>query len=628
MKRPVLLLLAGVLVAAPVTAAGAAADGLQLSPGGTADFPHKSLVLGVPSGVVIDPDDVAVLENGQPVHDLSVKSVGSSAEAEFGTVLAIDASSSMRGEPIENAIEAARTFASHRRASQELGIVTFNRRARMVLPPTTDDDAIEAALAELPSLAKQTHMRDGVMTALDTLRRAGIQAGSVIVLSDGADTGSATAMSELTAAAQARGVRVFTIGLESRWFDETALARLAKAAGGEYTAAPSARDLERVYDELGARLAGEYLVQYSSVAGPKNDVVVQATVAGVPGQASLRYESPKIGVPPQPSAVPEASGFWGSTVAMILVGFGSACLICFAAAWVLIDRRRPPSTEERIAEFVAMGEPEPERVEDPHRDALYERVESRLQGRAWWNRFSLDVEIARIDHKPGQIAVVTAAVTVLTMWLFVTISGAAWVVVFAVLVPVGARRFVSYRAAHQRRLFSEQLADNLQVIASAMRAGQSFGAALAVAVKDAAEPAKTEFQRVVADERLGVPVETSLGTVVERMDNRDLHQVALVAALQREAGSNAAEVLDRVADTIRDRVSLRRLISSLTAQGRLSRWVVSLVPVGLVMYLSLAAPDYLEPLLKTTTGNVLLGVAIAMGTAGSLAIKKIVEIKV
>jgi tight adherence protein B len=635
MKRLVVLLLTAAVVAAPLTSAGAAADGLRLSPGGQANFPHKSFVLSVPPGVVVDPDHVAVLENGEPVHGLSVKSAGSSAQSKFGTVLAIDASSSMRGEPIERAIEAAQAFVSHRRWSQELGIVTFNRRARTVLAPTTDDEAIEAALAEPPALAKQTHMRDGVMAALDTLRQADVQAGSVVVLSDGADTGSRVAESDLTAAAQARGVRVFTIGLESPRFDETALMRLGEAAGGAYAAAPSASELERVYDELGERLAGEYVVRYSSIAGPKSDVLVEATVVGVPGQATLRYKSPKISAPPQPAASPEASGFWGSTAAMILVGFGSAFLICSGAAWVLIDRRRPPSTEERIAAFVTMGAQDDDRAgedgkrpDESQRDSLYERLDMWLRGRAWWRRFSLDVEVAHIGHKPAQVAVVTAAVTVLTMWLFVTISGATWVALLAAIVPIGVRTFVRYRAGKQRRMFGEQLADNLQVLASAMRAGQSFAGALAVAVQDAPEPAKREFGRVVSDERLGVPLEESLGTVVERMDNRDLHQVALVAALQREAGGNSAEVLDRVADTIRDRVALRRLISSLTAQGRLSRWVVSLVPVGLVIYLSLAAPGYLDPLLKTTPGNVMLGLAIVMGTAGSLIIKRIVEIDV
>jgi tight adherence protein B len=161
-----------------------------------------------------------------------------------------------------------------------------------------------------------------------------------------------------------------------------------------------------------------------------------------------------------------------------------------------------------------------------------------------------------------------------------------------------------------------------------MRAGQSFGGALAVAVRDAAEPARGEFERVVSDEQLGVPLEHSLAAVSERMDNRDLQQVVLVASLQREAGGNSAEVLDRVADTIRDRVALRRLVTTLTAQGRMTRWIVTMLPLGIVMFIALTKPGYLDPLLRTPLGNVLLAVSFVMTVCGSLIIKRIVHIKV
>ncbi len=99
--------------------------------------------------------------------------------------------------------------------------------------------------------------------------------------------------------------------------------------------------------------------------------------------------------------------------------------------------------------------------------------------------------------------------------------------------------------------------DNLQVLASALRAGHSFVGALAVVANDAPEPARSEFQRVVGDEQLGVPIDQALHVVVERMESRELEQVALVAALQRETGGNTAEVLDRVTATIRERFELR-----------------------------------------------------------------------
>jgi tight adherence protein B len=166
------------------------------------------------------------------------------------------------------------------------------------------------------------------------------------------------------------------------------------------------------------------------------------------------------------------------------------------------------------------------------------------------------------------------------------------------------------------------------VISSALRSGHSLAGALAVVVESSAEPMKMEMQRVVADEQLGVPLEDSLMAVAERMESRDLEQVALVAELQREAGTSSAEVVDRVAETVRDRFELRRLVATLTAQGRMSRWIVSGIPVVLLLLLHLVNPRYLDPLTTTLAGKIMLGLATALVVGGSLVIKRIVNIKV
>jgi tight adherence protein B len=139
---------------------------------------------------------------------------------------------------------------------------------------------------------------------------------------------------------------------------------------------------------------------------------------------------------------------------------------------------------------------------------------------------------------------------------------------------------------------------------------------------------KSEMQRVVADEQLGVPLTQAIGVVAQRMANRDLEQVALVAELQRESGGNAAEVVDRVAETIRERFELRRLVQTLTVQGRMSRWIVSALPVALLVMIQLLNPHYMHPLVSKTIGQVMLVIAALLIVAGSLVIKKIVDIKV
>ncbi len=133
---------------------------------------------------------------------------------------------------------------------------------------------------------------------------------------------------------------------------------------------------------------------------------------------------------------------------------------------------------------------------------------------------------------------------------------------------------------------------------------------------------------MVADEQLGVPLEDALGWSSQRMENRDLEQVALVAALQRETGGNTAEVLDRVDRDDPRAPELRRIVQTLTAQGRMSRWIVSLLPSCSARRSSRLNPDYIEPLFTTTAARCCSSLAAVLVVAGSLVIKKIVNIKV
>jgi tight adherence protein B len=255
-------------------------------------------------------------------------------------------------------------------------------------------------------------------------------------------------------------------------------------------------------------------------------------------------------------------------------------------------------------------------------------AEKSLEKSARWAKFRETLEIAMIRVPALQIVLWTIAATAAAMLLFTLIGGSPFFAVFALFVPLAVRGFIKSRLTKQRRRFEEQLADNLQVMSSALRAGHSFIGALAVVVEDSAEPSKTEFQRVIQDEQLGVPLEEGLEVVVRRMQNRDLEQVAVVASLQRHTGGNTAEVLDRVTETVRERGELRRLVRTLTAQGRLSRWVVSFLPVGVLIMLTIINPGFTEPLFTELVGRIMLAVAATMVVIGSLVIKKIIEIEV
>ena len=623
-----LIALAGVLLAAAaLPGAAAGATDLRLRELEGARFPDRAFLLSLPDAVALDPGLVTVRENGEPVTDLTLLPASEAGAGEFAVVLVIDASNSMRGEAIEGALEAARVFAAERGPNQAMAVLAFNGRTRVVLPFTTSAEKIDAALATAPPLAYGTLMRDAVDEAVGLLAAERATVGSVVVLSDGADTGSSVSTAALAERARRTDVRVFTVGLRSHRFDGGPLEALAGATGGRYAEASSPEALERVFAELGSRLASEYLIRYRSEARPDVRVHVAVRVEEIDGVGVTEYTTPAVAANPGPPfRRPLVERFVQSQVGVVATSVVFALVV--ALGLVALIRPRPRTLRRRMAEFVSVTLRERGSKRGAQGDLVLARAEKSLAETRWWARFGEELEVGEIRIPEMQILLATLVGTFAAAWLILTLTGALFFVPLALGVPLFVRSLIARRAEKQRHLFAEQLPDNLQVISSALRAGHSLSSALAVLVEDCSEPSRREFRRVVADERLGAPLDETLVDVARRMQSRDLEQVALVAALQRETGGNTAEVLDRVAETVRGRFELRRLVRTLTTQGRMSRWVLSLLPVGLLLVMSALNPGYVAPLFTNPAGRVLLVLGAVMIVTGSLVIKRIVNIKV
>jgi tight adherence protein B len=310
---------------------------------------------------------------------------------------------------------------------------------------------------------------------------------------------------------------------------------------------------------------------------------------------------------------------------MIAASLLAACLVM--GGLLVVFNRRKATVRDRMTGYVSMPADEEKRRRTLLTGRVLQSAEKSLERTRWWARFKEELEIAEIQVSAVSIVIVTGAVTLVATWILYGLGGLLFAPI-AIFIPFTVRWFIKRKLGRRRRQFGEQLPDNLQVLSSALRAGHSFVGALSVVVDDSPSPSREEFRRVVADEQLGVPLQDALDEVARRMDNRDLEQVSLVAALQRETGGNTAEVLDRVTDTIRERFELRRLVKTLTAQGRMSRWVVSALPVVLLTVITLINPGYMEPLYSTGTGRALLVASGFFVVMGSIVIGRIVNIKV
>jgi tight adherence protein B len=615
---------AAVAVAAITTftaATASAADQLQLTQVGRLRLPDRGYLVDLPRHVALTQSAVAVRENGRPIGGVRLMPIDQSA-ATVGVVLVIDASDSMRGASFRGALDAARKFVATKNANTKVGLVAFNHRTEVLLPPSSSGRAARAALAHPPSLARGTRIYDAVAQALQLLEQANVASGAIVLLSDGADTGSRASASAIAKDARDAHVRVFAVGLRSRTFNATSLAALAHETRASYAEARSSTELQGIYDILGKRLANEYLLEYRSSAKHGERVHVDVSIRGAGVGLATYTAGTRAGLGPYHRSLFER--FWSSPGSLVFIALLGMLLVAGAAVALL--HHRPATVVGRLADYLAIED----REEAPQRtlltERLLERTEHSLAHTEWWANLKEELEIARITIAPAQIVAGTAVVTLIAAFIFLAIWGPLLIV--AAGVPVTVRALIKRKLNKVRDEFVGQLPDNLQVLASALRAGHSFTGAFAVVAADAPEPARREFQRVVADEQLGVPLEESLREVARRMDNTDVEQVALLAELQREAGGNMAEVLDTVVETIRDRFDLRRLVNTLTAQGRMARWILSLVPVFLLLVIGLLNPSYIAPLFASSAGRVALLVAAGMVVAGSMLIKRIVNIKV
>ena len=157
------------------------------------------------------------------------------------------------------------------------------------------------------------------------------------------------------------------------------------------------------------------------------------------------------------------------------------------------------------------------------------------------------------------------------------------------------RWYVKRRQGKRLNQFNKQLPDTITLIANALRAGSSFLQAIELVVREARPPISTEFARVIREVNLGLPFEEALENLVRRVRSDDLELMVTAISIQYTVGGNLAEILDSIAYTIRERVRIKGEIRTLTAQQRLSGYVVAFLPIGLAGFLFVIAPGFLQP---------------------------------
>ena len=374
-------------------------------------------MLTLPEAQLLGKSKLSVTENGQAVANLKIASPG----AKSAVVLAIDTSRSMHGK-LQDALAAARAFADQRLPDQPLGIVYFSREPVVALEPTTDAAAIDKVLGEEPVRSSGTRVYDAAASGIEMIERADVAAGSVIVLSDGADYGSAISRNELVDAADRAHVRVFGVGLRSPSFDSTSLRSLS-TNGGSYVEAAEPGDLAGIYSRLGDRQGREFLVSYRSRQPLESDIAVAFSVTGVDDVATAAYRAPDFPVPP---ALPDPPPTWWESGAATTFGGPGDRAVARARARDAV----PPVARLGFAPHLAVHRGHLD-LRRGGRDREGARVpggcgRAPLEVASAGLTFELDVELSRFRWTPRQIVIVTASPPPWSRWLCSSAARRCW----------------------------------------------------------------------------------------------------------------------------------------------------------------------------------------------------------
>lgn len=257
------------------------------------------------------------------------------------------------------------------------------------------------------------------------------------------------------------------------------------------------------------------------------------------------------------------------------------------------------------------------------------RAERLAERRGVLGQIENALEQANLAMRPGEAIAASLAGAAIVGIVALVLSGDPITAIIAGAIAVALfAGLVAAVASQQRRRFEDQLPDTLNLIATSLRAGYSMLQALEAVTQESPDPTSREFRRVLNEIRLGRSATEALQDSARRMESLDFDWVVLAFTIQREVGGNLAEVLQTTSETMLHRGRLRREMRALTAEGRISAFVLGSTPFVLFMFLFLGNRSYLDPLLESSVGRVAIGVSLVLLAFGLVWLVRVIKIDV
>jgi len=330
-----------------------------------------------------------------------------------------------------------------------------------------------------------------------------------------------------------------------------------------------------------------------------------------------------------------------SGTTLIAIGAGVFIVIVLAVAVISIRGQNAQVVEERLERYSEALEPITEdektrgkdakkKPEKRQETALTQRLDKALEKRGVGSR--IQTELARADLKltvSEYFALHGLSAVGIAMLGYLLFGGQIALAIIAGAIGIFVPRFyVAYKKGKRLSEFEVQLPDTLGLWVNSLRSGYSTMQSLEAISREAPEPSATEFKRIVREVQIGIPQEQALAHLMDRMPSEDLDLIVTAVNIQREVGGNLAEILEVIGHTIRERIKLKGEIRVLTAQGRITGYVIGGLPIALGLFLYLINKGYMSHLTDDHgCGWPMLAIALGLIGTGTAVIQRIVDIK-
>ena len=632
--------IAGLLLVAPPSNAAppASSHSLQFVEVNSTDTNNVQVVYRY-DGPAADASNLTATENGKKISPTPAASLDA-VQRSAGIVFVVDTSGSTDGSgALTEGRAAIKALLPKLNKGTQFAVVAAGSDALLAQRFTTDTTLIDKALGQLTPQGDGA-LWEGVARGASAIHDQSNMVGSIVLVTDG-NSGTGVPYASAKGQVLDAGATLYGFGVGGKVGGEAS--DLARLTGGRFSTNDKAGEATNTLTGDLALLNGLYAVSYKSVeskgvndlsltvgdATTKGSFVVGSDSRGASALAFIPAEST--------SGIKGLQNHFGMYLAVVL-GLIAAALAAYAIIGILVKDNTGLASVLQPYSGSYIGRSSADDDVDEHEGSMaqtavvqraVEFTRQFAERRGFLTRVENALERANLPLRAAEAMFfyVAAAAVVTLLALVVTRSALVVLVVLLItgLIPPAALSFLSNR---RKRQFETMLPDTLQLLAGTLRAGYSMMQGVEAVSQEVSEPMGRELRRVVTESRLGRPLEESLDAVAERMDSNDFGWAVMAIRIQREVGGNLSELLMTVSETMTQRERLRRDVKSLTAEGRISAYVLAALPplLGLAMYA--INPDYMQVLFDETVGKIALGGGIVMMVGGFLWMQSIVKIDV